>query len=121
MLFILVYAWLAESPDMITYWYLWMGMVIYRRITADKCQHSQYRGWPWMFRWCVKSEMTARLLEAATMPLLGGIVSGFSEDVGRFVTAGVFSFGFRYLIDASTEARRREACVQRPHRNGIDA
>lgn len=109
MLFIPLYAGLAEAPDLLGYWYLWLGMVIYRRITADTCQHPYHQGSPWMFGWCVNGDLGPRLLEAATMPLLGGIVSTFSEDVGAFITAGVFPFGLRYAIDAMTEARRREA------------
>ena len=54
--------------------------------------------------------MTARLLEVAAMPFIGGIVSGFSEDVGYFITTvGTFSFAGRYVIDAVTIARRKEA------------
>jgi hypothetical protein len=109
MLAIPLYAGLAEASDLLSYWYLWLGMVICRRIKADKYQHPHYQGWPWMFDWCMKSDLGSRLMEAATMPLLGSIVSAFSEDVGLFVTAGVFSFGLRYAIDAMTSARRREA------------
>ena len=110
MLAIPVYAGLAEAPEMLTYWYWWMGLVIYRRITADKIQHTQYQGWPWMFDWCMNDEMNARAMEAGTMPLLGGLVACLlGEQAGAFVAAGVFSFGLRYVIDASAMARRREA------------
>lgn len=109
LLLILIYAGLANAPDMLIYWYAWLGMVIYRRITADKSQHTKFHGCVWMFDWCTQHEMTARLLEAAAMPLLGSMIGRFSEPVGLFITFGVFSFGYRYAIDQATVARRRDA------------
>jgi hypothetical protein len=110
MLFIPIYAGLARAPDLLAYWHLWLAMAVYRRITADRLQHTQFRGWPWMFLWWTRSEMSARLAEAAAMPILGAIVSAFSEDIGRFIiVVGTFSFSYRYVLDAMTEARRQEA------------
>jgi hypothetical protein len=106
---ILAYAGNAHAPDMLLYFQAWLVMVVYRRITADKTQHSHFQGWVWMFDWCVKNELTARLLEAGSMWIIGGILSGFSEAIGRFVSAGVFSLGLKYLIDASTVQRQKEA------------
>jgi len=106
---ILAYAGFADAPDMLLYFQAWVIMAVYRRITADKTQHSQFQGFVWMFDWCVKNELTARLLEAGSMWVIGGILSGFSEAVGRFVSAGVFSLGLKYLIDASTIQRQKEA------------
>jgi hypothetical protein len=110
MLAIPIWAGLARAPDLLAYWHFWMAMAIYRRITASPAEHTQYRGRPWMFSWCTNSEMTARLLEAASMPLLGAIVGELSLDVGRFVTVvGTFSFAYRYVLDVMTEERRSEA------------
>lgn len=109
MLFIPVYAGLARAPDMLTYWYFWIAMVIYRRLSCEKFQHPDYQGRVWMFHWCMKREIDARLMEAGTMPLLGGILCGISEPIGLFVTAGIFSFGLRYVVDAAAHQRRIEA------------
>jgi hypothetical protein len=110
MLLIPLWAGFAHAPDMLAYWHFWLAMVIYRRITADRVQHTQYQGWPWMFRWCANSELNARLGETAAMPVLGGIVSAFSEDVGRFITVfGTFSYVYRFILDAMTVAHREQA------------
>jgi hypothetical protein len=115
MLFIPIYAGLAEAPDLLAYWHLWLAMAIYRRITADPVQDTRFQGFVWMFNWCTKSEMTARLLEAASMPLIGGILSTFSEDIGRFLTLAIFPLSFRYLVDALTIAKREEAVANAIH------
>ena len=112
MLGIPLYAGLAEAPEMLAYWHVWMAMVIYRRLTADSWQHPQYQGRAWMFHWCMKRELDARLMEAGTMPLIGGILCGISEPIGLFVTAGFFSFGFRYVVDVAAHARRQEAVAR---------
>jgi hypothetical protein len=109
MIAIPVYAATAEAPGMLGFWHAWLAMVIYRRITADTHQHSQYQGLPWMFAWC-RSELTARALEAGTMPLLGSAAGTlFGEDVGLFISASTFAFAYRYVIDRMTVARRNEA------------
>jgi hypothetical protein len=107
MLAIPLYAGLADAPGMLTYWYFWTAMVAYRRLTADRRQHTEYQGRPWMFAWFMRDELNMRALEAATMPVLAGVASAFfGEDVGTFISAGIFSFGFRYVIDSMTRARR---------------
>jgi hypothetical protein len=57
----------------------------------------------------MNNELNMRLMEAGTMPLLGGILCGISEPVGHFYAAGLFSFGFRYVIDCATVGRRKAA------------
>jgi hypothetical protein len=109
MLFIPIYAGLVEAPEMLTYWYAWLAMAIYRRIKADKSQHTEFHGIVWIFDLCVQRERTAQLLEAATMPVLGAIIGQWSDDVGLFITTGVFSFGYRYVINVAADARRRAA------------
>jgi hypothetical protein len=106
---ILGYAGFAEAPEMITYFWAWLAMVVYRRITADKREHTHYQGRVWLFHWCLKDELNARLMEAGTMWILGGVLAGVSEALGQFVVAGLFSFGLKYVIDAATVERRREA------------
>jgi hypothetical protein len=101
---------LGEMPGLLTYWYVWMAMVIYRRIKADKYQHSSYQGWPWCFRWCMNNELNMRAMEAGTMPMLAGIASAvFGPEVGTFICFGFFSFGYRYVIDSMTHAQRIKA------------
>ena len=107
--FIPVCASLAESPDLLTYWYGWIAMVIYRRLKAEPFQHPDYQGRVWMFHWCMKDEINARLMEAGMMPIIGGFLCQISEPIGLFVTAGFFSFGLRYVVDAAAHRRRKEA------------
>jgi|SRR5271166_497525 len=107
---ILAYAGFADAPDMLLYFQAWLIMAVYRQIfSVDKRQHTQFQGFVWAFDWAIKNELNARLLEAGSMWIIGGALSGFSEAVGRFVSAGVFSLGLKYLIDASTVQRRKEA------------
>ena len=44
MLAILFYAVQTNSPDMLCYWYLWMGMAIYRRLTAEPASTRTFKG-----------------------------------------------------------------------------
>src|SRR5690349_21771385 len=53
MLLIFFYAGLQNSIDMFHYLYVWIGMVIFRRLTADKQQHTRYPGSVWLFDWCI--------------------------------------------------------------------
>lgn len=115
MIFIPIYAGLTRSHDLLIFWHYWMAMAIFRRITHDPAQDSRFRGFVWMFSWCTNSEMTARLLEAASMPLIGTLVSAFSEDVGRFITLGTFPLAYRYILDALTIAKREEAVANAIH------
>jgi hypothetical protein len=109
MLLILAYAGFANAPEMILYFWAWLAMVVYRRITADRRQHTDFQGWVWMFDWCLKDELKAHLLEAVSMWAIGGFLCGFSEPLGQFVMLGAVSFGVKYAINAATVARRREA------------
>jgi hypothetical protein len=107
--FLPLWAGMTDSPDMLLYWQAWIIMVVYRRIMASKQEHPHYQGRVVVIGRFVKNELHARLMEAGAMWVLGGVLSGFSEDIGYFVTTGLFSFGFKYVIDSWTVARRREA------------
>jgi hypothetical protein len=109
MLFIPVYAGTTESSVMIAYWYVWMAMAIYRRLTADRFQHTGFGGRVWMFHWCMRTELDARLMEAASMYVIGSVLAPCNKALGQFVLAGTVSFGVRYLIDAATVERRQDA------------
>jgi hypothetical protein len=109
MLLIPTYAAAADAPEMIRYFWVWLALVVYRRIRADKRQHTQFQGWVWPLDWCVKNELTAHLLEAVSMLLIGSMLTGISEALGMFISAGFVSFGFRYVIDAMVIQRQKEA------------
>jgi hypothetical protein len=109
MLFIPLYAGTVHSDAILTFWYAWVIMVIYRRITADKNQHPQFTGWVWMFDWLIKDELNARRLEAVSMLIVGNLLKEWSEPVGQFVIYGSFSLGAKCVFDAMTRARQKEA------------
>ncbi len=109
MLFIPLYAGTTNSPEMLTYWYVWVVMVIYRRITADRHQHTNFQGWVWAFDWLIKDELNARRLEAVSMLIVGNLLSAWSEPVGQFVSYASYALGVQCVLDAMTRTRQKEA------------
>jgi hypothetical protein len=109
MIGIALYAGTMNAPEMITYWYVWLCMCIYRRIFADRNQHTQYRGWVWAFDWCVRDELTARRLEVAAVFALGIAVMEWSQAIGQFLVYGSFSLGVQSSLAAMHRTRRLEA------------
>jgi hypothetical protein len=114
MLFIPAYAGTVHADEMLAYWHAWVLMVIYRRVTADRKQHTDFGGWVWMFDWLIKDELNARRLEAVSMLVLGNLLSAWSEAVGQFVTYGFFSLGIKCVIDGINRARQKEAAHNAP-------
>jgi hypothetical protein len=116
MLAIPIYAATVQSELMLTYWYVWMAMVIFQRLKADKIQHHAFQGFVWMFDWCIPNEIAARWCEAASMFAIGSLLMGWSEPLGQFVFYSGFSFAFRCLIDGMTRQRQIEIA----HNAGVE-
>jgi hypothetical protein len=106
---LLVYAGAANAPEMLRYAWVWLALVVYRRLTADRRQHSQFQGIVWMFDWLFTDEMKARLLEVVVVWIVGSYLCRFSEPLGQFVAWGALSFAFKYAVHAATRARQSEA------------
>jgi hypothetical protein len=108
--FLPAYAGMTHSPDMILYWQAWIVMAIYARMKADRSEHTAYQGRVRIFwRFHRENELNARLMEAGAMWIVGGVLSGFSEDIGYFVYISMFAFSFKYVIDSITVAQLRDA------------
>jgi len=109
LLLIAFYTGEMHCPEMLTYWYVWVVMVVYRRLTTDKRQHTQFEGWVWPFQWIVRNEVIAKWLEALSMLILGTLFKKWSEPVGQFLFYGFFSLGFKCVIEGMHRARQKEA------------
>ena len=44
----ILYAALVPCPTMLVYMKVWLGFVVWRRLTLDPVQHSMYPGFPWL-------------------------------------------------------------------------
>jgi hypothetical protein len=104
-----LYAGLADAPEMLTYFVVWAAFCIYRRMTHDPRQHTQYQGYPLLTGWLFKSEMTARLAEAGLVWIAGGILSGLSPALGQFLSFGAYALSLKYMLDGAVIERQKEA------------
>src|SRR4051812_19896064 len=66
-LLILFYGALKNAPEMFAYSYVWLLAVIYRKLTYDPIEHTEYQGRPILTGWLFSDEMTARKVEAVLM------------------------------------------------------
>jgi hypothetical protein len=95
----ILYAGLMHCPPMFLYLKLWLGFLVWRRITTDTSQHSMYPGFPWLAGLLVKDEERARSLEAVLVALAGLGLMPFSEPLGNFVFVGGGSMLAKLAID----------------------
>ena len=109
----LAYAQYARAPEMLLFCRAWLVMAVLRRLTADRRQHTEYEGWPWLFGF-LRNQQLARLLEAGSLWLIGGWLSTYSVPLGRFVAAGAFSYGFKYAVDRIVDGRMQDAAHDAP-------
>ncbi len=98
-----------HSQEMLTYFWFWFAMVVWRRLTPGKGVISVYQGWPCLTAWLVGDEMLARLAEAVLVWVVGNWLRGWSEAVGQFVTYGSFALGLKYWLESTFIARQEEA------------
>jgi hypothetical protein len=94
-LIILLYAGATNSPEMITFFWTWLGFVTYQRIygirqrMSGQVAHSRYAGWPEVGMRFTKSEKIARqVVEPLVCVVVGAALWQVSEPLGRFVMLG---------------------------------
>ncbi len=85
-----VYAGYAYCPQLVLYLPVWIVMVAFRRITADRTQHSRYQGFPWLVAILpfARKELHARMLEPWLLFFGGMFLFQYSEPLGKFVMGG---------------------------------
>ena len=103
------YAGKNHSEEMITYFWCWLAMVMWRRLTPGKGVVSNYQGWPYLTAWLVGDEMLARLVEAVLVFIAGNCLYGWSEAVGQFVACGGVALILKVWIEWMYISRQEEA------------
>jgi hypothetical protein len=95
---ILLYAGVTNSPEMVTFWWVWIAAVAYQRLYSVKQRqngnvvHSRYAGWPEVGMRFAKTEKVARgVIEPLVCVVVGGCLWSWSEALGRFILLGSFS------------------------------
>ncbi len=75
----------AKSPEMVTFWYLWLFFLAKARITANRNEDSKYMGWPWLASWATLGLLPEGLLRIIEPFIVYGIarlvVAGWSVPV----------------------------------------
>jgi hypothetical protein len=92
---ILLYAGATNSPETISFFWVWLGFVLYQRIYGIRQRmngqvvHSRYAGWPEVGMRFTKSEKIARqVVEPLVCVVVGAVLWLYSEPLGRFVMLG---------------------------------
>ena len=121
LIFMVVASAYLRCPQLITYIPVWLVLVVLRRITADRTQHSRYQGYPWLMRLIpfVRNEFQGRLLEPGIIFFTGVFLAPSSLPLARFVIGGSLSLFIvlgtemevmcarkRAMHDARVDARR---------------
>ncbi len=88
-----VYAGYARFPQLIRYVPVWMILILFRRLTADRTQHSRYQGYPWLARRFpfMKGELKARTLEPWLLFASGVYLYTVSQPLGELFFIGCAS------------------------------
>jgi hypothetical protein len=106
---ILWYAAQKHSNEMLIYFWVWVVMLVYRKLTSIKGVISEYQGWPYLTAWLTGNEMVARLLEAALMFVVGNYLYAVSEPLGHFVAFGSLALAFKLWAEWIYESRMDDA------------
>lgn len=104
-LLILAYAGFSNSPEMLTYFWLWFAALIAQRCrtgvlaATGRREHSRYNGWPWLTGLVTRNELAAKAAEGPLCLIIGAILCEWSEQVGYFVMFGMVSLTGLHIID----------------------
>jgi hypothetical protein len=115
-LIILIYAWVTNSPEMITVFWVFLAAVAYQRVYGFRqranCQvvHSRYAGDPVVAKCFAKSERVAReVVEPLICIVAGACLWSWSEPAGRFVLCGSFALLASRGVDTQVTRNRVQA------------
>lgn len=101
--YIPLYAGFANAPEILHWFYPWLIALIFRGLTYDRNQDSNYRGWPWLAGLFCRRERTARFLEAL---LLLGAGYWLEGPTGNFLMIGAAGLFVTLRIDAMVVGAR---------------
>jgi hypothetical protein len=107
--FILILGYASLAPEMIVYLWAWLAMVIYRKLTYDPLQHTEYGGRCVLTDWLFHNEMTSRLAEAGLVWAIGNVLSDLSPAIGQFVTWDAYALWVNYMLENAVIERQKEA------------
>ena len=110
----MILMWGAYRNDdrMLAYLEVWFLTVIWRKIRADRCVHSEYHGWPWLTSLLLfgsKNEDRLRLVEPLVCLLAGSVLKAWSAAAGDFVMLGAASFALNAAIIVGMRRRHAES------------
>jgi hypothetical protein len=102
--YIPIYAAFANAPEIIYWFQPWLIALIFRRLTHDRNQDSNYRGWPWISGLFCRRERTARIIEAL---LLLGAGYWLEGPLGNFLMIGAAGLFVTLQVDAMVVSARQ--------------
>ncbi len=114
------YAGLGNCPELAYYIVPWIVCIAFRRLTADRTEHSTFRGYVWSLTWLLGHNL-ARLAEAALLFGAAVYLQDISVPLARFV--GVVAIALLIVLWgewATYKARaisRRDAEILARHMN----
>lgn len=97
---------LGNSNQVLMYFFVWSACCMYRRMTYDPMQATQFPGWCLLTQWMFHGEMTARLAEAVIVWVAAGMIPG---TLGVFLQWSAYGLFGKYLLDAAIFERQKEA------------
>lgn len=105
---LLMLGYAAARPCPAMQWYIpaWLLMVLYRRATADRRQHSKYQGAPWLFKRL--NTRVAFCMELFTCFFAAIFAAMADQGLADFLLAETVSLLAVMMIEAAViDARRR--------------
>jgi hypothetical protein len=94
------------------YWYAWCLMLIFRRLTPDRSQHTLYWGRNRLVRWLtlgLLGHSAERYLEPLLIAGIAWLASSHSLPLSRLLYFGAFSYVMQYRLAVEMDKRDEEA------------
>jgi hypothetical protein len=124
-LMILLYGGFTNSPEMMTFFWVWLIAVGYQRLYGFRQRangqvvHSRYAGDAVVGRFFAKSERVARVVEPLICVVVGACLWSWSEQVGRFVLCASFSLlvcrGIETQVTRNRVQAMRDAAIEQKY------
>jgi len=105
---LLMLGYAAARPCPAMQWYIpaWLLMVLYRRSTANRHQHSKYQGYPWLFK--RQNAQVAFSMEMISCFFAAVFAAMADQALADFLMAAIVSLFAVMMIEAAViDARRR--------------
>jgi hypothetical protein len=125
-LIILLYGGFTNSPETVTFFWVWLTAVAYQRLYGFRQRangqvvHSRYAGDPVVGRRFTKSERVAReVVEPLICVVVGACLWSWSEQVGRFVLCASFCLlvcrGIETQVTRNRVQAMRDAAIEQKY------